>query len=182
MKTLRKNWLALLGIFSGGLMLAQAADTSTTGAETKRPIHPTVDPILAAEFKAAEQQPTIPADALPPHSPGSFFSAQSPWLPPAPGNVIGVSLWSLGDNVYILNDVGIDYSALATVVKLEMVSEQNGGIHVNLSGQTAMPYLTVAAAGTNGLLVTVINNTNPINYEIWTSPRPMDIRDKPIFS
>ena len=33
-----------------------------------------------------------------------------------------------------------------------------------------MPYLTVSPVGTNGMLVTVINNTNPINYEIWTAP------------
>jgi hypothetical protein len=166
---LKNHWLILFVLFSGGLM-AQSADTSTTGAETKTPIHPTIDSTLAAEFEAAEQQPTIPAEALPPHSPGSFFSAQSPWLPPAPGNVLGVSLWSLGDNAYILNDVGIDYSALATVAKPEMVSERSGGIRMNLSGQPAMPYLTVMAAGTNALLLTVINNTNPINYEIWTTP------------
>jgi hypothetical protein len=169
MKTLRNNWLTLLVILSSGLMLARAADTRSTGVETKPPIHPTVDPTLAAEFEAAEQQPTIPADTLPLHSPGSWFSAQAPWLPPAPANFVGVSYWSLGGNAYLLSDVGIDYSALATVAKAEMISDKSGGFSPKISGGPAMPYLTIAPTGTNQLLLTVIN-TNPATYYLQTTP------------
>ena len=164
------SWfLALIATGMAGLMLAQGAETSTTGVETKTPIHPTVDPTLAAEFEAVEQQPTIPADTLSLHSPGSFFSAQSPWLPPAPGNILGTPLWSLGNDMYVLDDFSVDYAALATVAKAEMVSNKGGGIRMNLSGQTAMPYLTIAPTGTNQILITVIN-TNPATYYLQTTP------------
>jgi hypothetical protein len=75
----------------------------------------------------------------------------------------------LGGNAYLLSDVGIDYSALATVAKAQMVSDKSGGIHPNLSSQTAMPYLTIAPTGTNQLLITVIN-TNPATYYLQTTP------------
>jgi hypothetical protein len=162
-----------LAVILGALVTVATlhAGTGDGSAPTvKIPPHPTVDPTWAAEIDAAEQSPILPADTLSPHFPGSFFSAQSPWLPPAPGNILGISYWSLGNNLFVLNDVGVDYEALAPVPKPEMVSDKSGGIHMNLSSQTNMPYLTVAAAGTNGILVTVINNAPPVKYEIWTTP------------
>ncbi len=52
---------------------------------------------------------------------GTFWSAQhapgtpEAW-PPLPGNMWGLPVWSLGDNVYLLDDRNLDYAALAEAV------------------------------------------------------------------
>ena len=45
-----------------------------------------------------------------------------------------------------------------------------GGFGPDDQTQGGFPYLTIAPAGTNQFLITVINNTNPINYELWYTP------------
>jgi len=35
---------------------------------------------------------------------------------------------------------------------------------------SGVPYLTIAPTGTNQLMITVINNGTPVNYELWWTP------------
>ena len=77
------------------------------------------------ELKAIEMATPTPAASLP--QSGTFWSAQhapgtrSAW-PPLPGNMWGLSAWSLGDNVFLLNDVNLDYDAMAATVSANRMS------------------------------------------------------------
>lgn len=165
------TWLCLLIMGAAtGVLPTRAAETGASGAETKSPIAaPVADPSVAAQLSALEQQPTIPADTLPNHSPGSYYSAQNLSWPPMPGNVLNLPLWSLGGNLYVLDDLSVNYSDYIVAPKAEVVTEKNGGFSPKISGGAAMPYLTISPTGTNQLLLTVIN-TNPATYYLQTTP------------
>jgi hypothetical protein len=159
--------LGLAGI--AGSMLAHAQETATSGTTTG-PV--SVD--MATQLQAIEKSPTVAPSSLPDGGMGAtFYSAQCPYWPPLPGNIYGVSMWSLGDNCYLLDDLAISYtndtSATTRAMSL-MASPMVGGFSPVLQTQSGVPYLTIAPTGTNALLLTVYNDLGPTNYEIWTTP------------
>jgi Bacterial Ig domain len=70
----------------------------------------------AVELQAIEQTTPIPASQLP--DSGTFYSAQhspvspEPW-PPLPIGFLNAPAWPLGSGVFILDDLGINYSAVS---------------------------------------------------------------------
>jgi hypothetical protein len=164
---------ALLGAAGiAGLMLAHAQEASTAGTTTKwNPL--AISAEMAAELQALEQLPTVEPNTLPDGGRGStYYSAQCPYRPPLPGNVLGLSVWDLGGNCYVIDDLSVDYAATTTTatVKALAVSAKYETDSSDLSA-TNGPYLTISPTGTNGLyLITVFNDTGPVNYELWYTP------------
>jgi hypothetical protein len=162
-----------------GLMLAHAAGTgsgeTTTDASTV-----TVSEELAAQLAAIEQQPTIDPTNVPDGlMGGTYYSAQFPLWAPLPGNIFHVPVWSLGGDVYLLDDLGIIYGG--TTVKADIVrtgtmrnDSTNGGVRADFQTQNGVPYLTITSTGNNAVLVTVWNNLGATNYDIWTTPVLID--------
>jgi hypothetical protein len=162
-----------------GFLLAHAGDAgsgeTTTGASTV-----TISEELASQLAAIEQQPTIDptnlADGL---MGGTYFSAQFPTWAPLPGNIFHVPVWNLGDNYYLLDDLGINYGGpteKAAVLHTGTVRNDStkGGIGADFQTQSGVPYLTIAPTGTNTVLITVWNNLGATNYDIWTTPVLLD--------
>jgi hypothetical protein len=175
MKALSKKSAMIAAILGAagiaGLMLAHAQETGTV---TKKPVHAeTINPELAAELAAVEQLPTIAADTEP--RVGTFYSAQCPYWPPLPCNFYGVPVWDLGDGIYLLDDLQINYAEIeaeATASATTMsanVKPMGGGFSPDDQTQSGFPYLTIAPTGTNQLLITVIN-TNPATYYLQMTP------------
>lgn len=149
-----------------------AALTTAGSVKTKPPRKPLIDPTLAAQLAAVEKLPTIAGSSVPRFS-GVYYSAQCPYWPPLPGNEFNLPLWNLGDENYLIDDLAVDYDAYDTMVTAMSMSTSakplgGGGPMFDLS--SGVPYLTVAPTGTNQLLITVINNTDPVNYELWWTP------------
>ena len=152
------------------------ADDGTTIDSTSPPVHsPPIDPTFAAQLQAIEAQPTIPASTVPFRSPATFFSAQNPFWPPFPGNVNDLPLWSVGDEVYLLDDLSVDYGALLAAsqptnhVKANIIGlAQAGGPKANVTGSN--PILKISPSGTNAVAITVTNGMAPENYELFWTP------------
>jgi hypothetical protein len=45
---------------------------------------------------------------------GTFYSAQYPDWPPLPGNFLQIPAWNISDNIWLLDDRQVDYSALGS--------------------------------------------------------------------
>jgi hypothetical protein len=177
MKASKKS-AAVAAVFSlagiAGLMLAQAQETVTTGAVTKKPIPAeTIAPALAAQLAAVETLPTIAADAVPRTAAATYYSAQCPYWPPLPGNIFGLQLWIMGDGSYLIDDLAVNYAAYDTTPTATTLSlsakPMGGGFSPDDLTQGGYPYLTIALTGTNQLLITVIN-TNPATYYLLMTP------------
>ena len=90
-----------------------------------------------------ELTPPLSAGQAP--SVGTFYSAQhspissSPW-PPLPGNVDNFPLWDLESNVWLVDDLSVDYSSLSTPVTQSMMAMDAGGISPPGSGGTNIYY------------------------------------------
>ena len=161
------------------LMVAHAGSTDgstdTTGASTV-----TISDELAAQLAAIEQLPTIDPTNIPDGlMGGTYYSAQFPLWAPLPANIFHVPLWNLGDNCYLLDDLGITYGG--TTVKADIVrmgtmrnDSTNGGVRADYQTQSGVPYLTIVSTGSNAVLVTVWNNLGATNYDIWTTPVLLD--------
>ena len=69
------------------------------------------DAQLETLVNALEATPTVEADSLPRKGmTGTFYSLQHPDWPPFPGDIRGVPVWDLGSGLYLLNDLGENYS------------------------------------------------------------------------
>ena len=94
-------------------IVIMAAGLCSTKAQTASPAS---DDDLNVMVQLIEQATPIPSVNVP--RLGTFWSAQHapgtaiPW-PPFPGNINGLDAWSLGDNVFLLNDTNVDYDELA---------------------------------------------------------------------
>jgi hypothetical protein len=158
-----------------GLMLAHAQEAATASITTKKnPL--AISSEMAAELQTVEQLPTVEPSTLPDGGRGAtYYSAQCPYWPPLPGNVFGLSVWDLGGNCYLIDDLSVDYeattaTATTAMVKSLAVSAKYETDSTDLSA-TNGPYLTISPTGTNGLyLITVFNDTGPVNYELWYTP------------
>ena len=171
-RTLPKTSLALavmLGTASiAGLMLARAQETVTSNTAKRKQL---IDATLAAQLAAVEKLPTV--NALPFHAAAVYYSAQCPYWPPLPGNEFNLPLWNFGDGYYLIDDLAVNYAAYDTTPTAATMSagiKSLGGARPMFDLSSGIPYLTVAPTGTNQLLITVINNTGPSNYELWWTP------------
>jgi hypothetical protein len=162
-----------------GLMLARAGDAgggeTTTGASTE-----TISEELAAQLAAIEQLPTIDPTNVPDGlMGGTYFSAQFPTWAPLPANIFHVPVWSLGDNYFLLDDLGLSYGGpteKAAVLHIGTVRNDStkGGVGADYQTQSGVPFLTISSTGTNTVLITVWNNLGATNYDIWTTPVLID--------
>jgi hypothetical protein len=50
------------------------------------------------------------------------------------------------------------------------MSPMGGDFTPNLSPQSGVPFLIIGPTGTNQLLITVLNDASPANYELWWTP------------
>jgi hypothetical protein len=73
------------------------------------------------ELQALEATTPIPASQLP--ESGTFWSAQhaTDW-PPLPSGFLNVPAWPLGDDVFVLDDLNINYSELAQAAQSKIAS------------------------------------------------------------
>ena len=147
---------------------------------------------LEVELKAVESLPTIPATAAPQE--GTFWSAQhapgsgSEW-PPMPGNIRNVPVWDMGDGIYLLDDMTVNYNQ---PVKSKTTAKTTGGMEAMVDmnpgdgdtnddggdtnvytpmisfnedyGTNLWLQITNVAGGTAGLLVS--NTVADVMYEI----------------
>lgn len=185
MKIVPTKTVALAAILSAvgvaGLMLAHAQETSTSAqSDTVSNVDWSSASDLEVMLQAVEQTTPLMAEAAP--KAGTFWSAQHApgtrfaW-PPLPANIYNVPVWNLGDGEFLLDDLQINYTqieaeATASATTMSMsanLKPMDGGFSPDYS-TTNGPYLTIAPTGTNQLLITVINNGTPVNYELWMTP------------
>jgi hypothetical protein len=187
MKSLAKKSLAIAVILSAagmaGVMLARAQQTATpVQGDATSLTEANVDWSSASDLEvmlqAVESVPPAPASSA--SRIGTFYSAQhapgtrSQW-PPLPGNFYRVPVWNLGDGVYLLDDLQIDYAdsaATATTMTMSANAKPMGqGLSPAFSTQNGpWPYLTIAPTGTNQLLITVINTNPAATYYLQMTP------------
>ena len=153
-----------------GLLLAhaQSADTVATSSATLRKHKPLISPELAAQLQAVEQLPTVAADSVPKYN-GTFYSAQCPYWPPLPGNVLELPMWDLGDGHYMVNDLAIDYAALDASAT-ESTSLRFSPMESNLLSydlSSGVPVLSIASTGASQVTVTILNGITNAVYEIY---------------
>jgi len=170
---------ALAFVAIGLLALSVELPAQLTGisdSATQKPIRrPLVNPELAAQIAAIEQLPTMDAKDVPRF--GTFYSAQCPYWPPLPCNFYQVPVWDLGDGHYLIDDRQIDYQAIqAEYLSLNSMSANlmslDGGFEANgmEQMQSGVPYLTITRTNASQLLITVLNDTGPANYQLWWTP------------
>jgi hypothetical protein len=121
---------------------------------------------LEVELKAIEMTTPLPASAASPDA-CNFYSAQhapesaEAW-PPLPGNIWNLSVWPLGDDFYLLDDLNVNYDALAAkalaanggmkammnFAPLNLVASTNLWLEItNLTNSTAFLLLSNTIAG-----------------------------------
>jgi IgGFc binding protein len=110
MKLMKKPRLVWVGI----VILANVLNLHAQTAISIRPVisHapvPTSSDDLATMIQAVEL--TTPQAAESAVSGSTFWSAQRPNFPPFPANFNNTPVWDLGNGVWLLDDVNVDYSA-----------------------------------------------------------------------
>jgi hypothetical protein len=109
-----RNFITVLSLscFIGlGLSHAQTTATPVQGGAVAQDVNSMSDTEVL--LQAIESVPPAPAASAP--RAGTFFSAQHApgtrfaW-PPLPANARQVPVWNLGDGVYLLSDLNVDYS------------------------------------------------------------------------
>jgi hypothetical protein len=186
MKTIR-SFLFGLGIFAASFV--QAQETATPVQESGTPsTAANVDWSSASDLEvmlqAVESTPAISPNSVPPV--GTFWSAQHApgtrleW-PPLPGNLLGLPVWNLGDGVYLLDDLDIDYNAVAAATKIMAADDGlsppgsgDGGTNYYNPADDPIPapdygsnlWIRVDGIFTN-TYVGIVSNTEPdVQYEI----------------
>jgi alpha-tubulin suppressor-like RCC1 family protein len=205
MKTIRRILLIGAGLLVS-LNLLHAQETATAvqdgtvlSVDAARP----VESLSAydAALQLLESVPPTPAESLP--NGGTFWSAQhapgsgDEW-PPLPGNILGLSAWSLGDGVFLLDDTNVNYVALQDEAELMTVAQparlktsssrsggmspmfslisSSGGVPVYLTNLVVTPdnsgNMTATfdiAGGTNGFAYDIYSTTNLLDSPIYTA-------------
>lgn len=165
-RALRKAllWSTACGV--GAYLLGAQETTSTQSGAV-----PTVDWSTVSDMqvllRAVEQLPTMPATNAP--RVGTFWSAQHlpgastvPW-PPLPANVRQSPFWDLGDNVFLLDDFLVNYSAApgSSSVQKNTMAKSGAGAPVPNSGSGGsgeLPDFPQWSPPTNGALWLEITN------------------------
>jgi hypothetical protein len=113
-------------VWAGIAMLAGVLNLPAQEAISIRPITihapvPTSSDDLATMIEAVEQTTPQPAESA--VSGSTFWSAQRPTFPPFPANFNNTPAWDLGNGVWLLDDLAVDYSAAPA-----LSSSRNGGM------------------------------------------------------
>ena len=177
-----------------GMMLAHAQQTATpvqSGATSLTEAN--VDWSSASDLEvmllAVESVPPAPASSASRF--GTFYSAQhapgarNAW-PPLPSNARRVPVWNLGDGVYLIDDLQVNYAeveAAATTTATTMTMSANakpmgGGISPD-DLTSGLPFLIIAPTGANQFLITITNAVSGNTYDIYTTPVLGDTVDYP---
>lgn len=89
---------------------------------------------LDVMLQAIQALPTVPADSV--AGSGNFYSLQhapgtrNAW-PPLPCNARNAPLWDLGNSMYLMDDLGIDYSAPLYKASISKTSANNSTLQAN---------------------------------------------------
>jgi len=177
MKSIR-NVLAPLFILGGfvalfSLLHAQEAATLTQSGEVLLTATNGASAMsdLEVELKAIEMTTPLPASAASPDA-CNFYSAQhnpasaEAW-PPLPGNIWNLSVWPLGDDFYLLDDLNVNYNALAA-----KALAANGGMKammnfapLNLVASTNL-WLAITNLTNSTAFLLLSNTVADVQYEI----------------
>lgn len=181
--------IALSGFIQAQVATTPVQDGTTAVTLTNEDFSALSD--FEVELRALELTPTIPAAALPVESHG-FYSAQHPYWPPMPGDILGLPIWPLGDGLYVLNDTNVNYVELQAVAeaarpKLSRSSPSGGGMEMMdslISGSGGTPvYLTnLVATLTNGSMTvtfSIAGGTNGFAYDIYNTT---NLANSPVYS
>lgn len=149
MKTWQKITVGNVAVLVAALIVVAdlRAQTTTSIASTSLSLVTNVLATVYANLSAIEATPLVSAASVP--YTGNFFSAQCTNWPPLPGNILHLPVWDLGDGYYVLDDLDVDYAALAAKA-------------AKLNGGRAAPMLLSSFTLPQGLLLTppVFTNGN----------------------
>ena len=104
-----QNYIRSFFIVSGIIALVSLVHAQTTTISIQA-LHSASADDLAVMLQAIEETTPLPADSVTPW--GTFWSVQHLNWPPLPGNINNVPAWDLGGDVYLLDDLGVDYVEL----------------------------------------------------------------------
>src|SRR5208283_1652926 len=178
MKTIRKHLSGLAII--GGLI---ASSNFVHAQTTARAVQSVSADDMAVMLQAVEATTPQAAESVP--RCGTFYSAQFPNWPPLPANINSVPAWNLGDGVFLLNDLDVNYSQrtmtssmmAGRMSAMDVPMPGDGGDNgtnsytFNASDFVLPDYgtnLWIAQFGiSSGSLVGIVSNSTPdISYEI----------------
>jgi hypothetical protein len=136
-----------------------------------------------AEFRAflglLAETPTLAPDQLP-RGGGGYFSLQHPNWPPLPVDINRNRVWQ-ADGIFILDDSDFNYAAAdqargqtttqaAATPAAQTVAAARKVKANGLVDGVPQPVLTITPAGSNLLVVTIINGVTNITYDVDTTP------------
>jgi hypothetical protein len=157
----RKIIVILALVFLIGLSLSHAQETATSGSSQGVNLMSDTEVLL----QNIESVPPAAASTAP--RTGTFWSAQhapgtrSPW-PPLPSDN-GLPVWNLGDGVYLLDDLQVDYSPSISMAG-GMMSPDDFGLPGGGTNNGSPPLLTPPVYTTNDLWLQMIGVTNTTAY------------------
>jgi hypothetical protein len=178
MRTIR-NSFSSLAIIGGLIASLNFAHAQTTARAVQSVSAGDMDVMLqAVEATTPQVAESVPKS-------GTFYSAQFPTWPPLPANINSVPAWNLGDGVFLLSDLDVNYSQrpmasskmAGSMMAMDVPAPGDGGdggtnsYTFNASG-FALPdwgsNLWIRLDGiSSGNLVGIISNTIPdIYYEL----------------
>jgi hypothetical protein len=119
---MRNAYVVLVGIVLAFALHLTSADAQLAGvlqrSATSAGLTVSSADDLEAMLEAAEAVEPLSAESVPARA--TFYSAQNPAWPPLPGNINGVSVWNLGSNVWLLNDLELGYAVQSRSQALTM--------------------------------------------------------------
>ena len=157
--TASRNFIVILSLaFLIALSLSHAQGTATASASQQE-----VNSLSDTEvmLQTIESVPPAPASTAP--RTGTFWSAahapgtRSPW-PPLPSDN-GLPLWNLGDGIYLLDDLQVDYSLSSSLMSPDGFGLPGGGTNGGSPSLLIPPVYT-----TNDLWLQMIGVTNTTAY------------------
>jgi hypothetical protein len=164
-------------VFNGLFILAGIIALSSLlhAQDTANPLQAATD--LDAMLQAVEATTPLPADTATDY--GIFYSAQhapgsdDEW-PPLPGNIRSVPVWPLGNDFYLLDDLGLDYSAPQThslarggvIHEMDLPGPGDGGDGGDTNGDYTPDPIPEIVFTTNQLWLQIIGVTNTTAY-LW---------------
>jgi len=104
-----QNYIRSFFIVSGIIALVSLVHGQTTTISIQS-LHSASAEDLAVMLQAIEETTPLSAESVAPW--GTFWSVQNLNWPPLPGNINNVPAWDLGGDVYLLDDLDVDYVEL----------------------------------------------------------------------
>ena len=175
MKTFKRVlsfWLGL--ILSLNLLHAQQSDFSDIHVSLESPAK------VKAMLEALTLVEPVPFAKLPRNRfnqvvSAGFHSMQNPSWPPLPNNFYSLSVWPLGDGVYVLDDRQVDYAAIQEA-ELEAAATLNfGGTQMRMMSSSLSSYAYGNPVYLTNLVVTTGPMTASFDIAGGTNAVPYDI-------